>query len=173
MYNMEHYAIPVLFVLFFLYRRARRTIGFQPYRPRKMYLRMGIFTILGVALLSAGFTHPILFAADAAGLVCGALLATLAIRHLNIEQRGAEWYYRTHIGIETAVLALFVGRIAFRIIVLSSVAQAVETNPANFNPVMKDPWTSGIFFLLISYYVGYYFFVLRAVKNRLSGRHEM
>lgn len=169
MENIGQYAIPVLFMLFVVYRRFKRSIGFQPFKPHRLKLRIGIFSFIGLALLTAGFVHPILFGADALGLACGAVIAYYAIKHSKFEQRVDNLYYRTHIGIETFVVALFVGRLAYRFVVLFSMGQqpASANNPAQMQQMANDPWTAITFFLIIAYYIGYYTFVIRR-SNQLN-----
>ncbi|WP_052350315.1 CcdC protein domain-containing protein [Paenibacillus gorillae] len=163
---LTHYAVPVLIIFFFLYRRFKRTVGFQPYNPRRLKVRIGIFSVIGILLLTAGFTKPQLFAFDAVGLALGAVIVYFAIKHSRFEQREDTLYYRTHIAIEAFVVALFVGRIAYRFLITftsgSGAAQtAVNGNAVQMQQFAGDPWTALVFYILITYYIGFYLFVLR------------
>ncbi|MBB6675501.1 hypothetical protein [Cohnella nanjingensis] len=170
MHNLGQIALPLALVAFFMYRRVRRTVGFQPYRPRRLRVRIGIFSVIGVLLIALGFLHPVVLAADAAGIACGGVLAWFAIRHSRFEMRGAELHYRTHVVIESVVIALFIGRIAYRFLILARSAPAVASNdPNDFQQFSRDPLTAAIFFVLIAYYVGYYVYVLRAGRKNIGG----
>ncbi|GGG83459.1 CcdC protein domain-containing protein [Paenibacillus radicis (ex Gao et al. 2016)] len=164
---LTHYAVPVIIVFFLLYRRFKRTVGFQPYKPKKLKVRIGIFAVIGILLFSAGFAKPQLFAFDAIGLALGAVIVYFAIKHSRFEQREDTLYYRTHIAIEAFVVALFVGRIAYRFLITftnggNAAAQtSVNDNAIQMQQFAGDPWTALVFYILITYYIGFYLFILR------------
>ncbi|MEK0313297.1 hypothetical protein [Cohnella sp. 56] len=171
MNQAAQFAVPILLVAFIMYRRIRRTVGFQLLRPRRLQVRIGIFSVIGIILIAAGFVHPIVLAADAAGLVLGGVLAWFAIRHSIVERRADGLYYRTHIVIESAVIALFIGRIAYRLLfAMQSTQDAVNAGGQadTLQQYGRDPWTAAIFFILIAYYAGYYIYVLRAAPKRAA-----
>ncbi|MFC3797944.1 hypothetical protein [Cohnella sp. GCM10012308] len=171
MSQAAQYAVPILLVAFILYRRIRRTVGFQLLRPRRLQIRIGIFSVIGIILIAAGFVHPIVFAADAAGLALGGLLAWFAIRHSIVEKRSDGLYYRTHVVIESLVIALFIGRIAYRFLFAMQGAQTAANAGGGADSLEqygRDPWTAAIFFILIAYYAGYYLYVLRAAPKRAA-----
>lgn len=170
MHNLGQFAVPALLIIFILYRRIRRTVGFQKFSPRTMRFRIGIFGLIGILLLTAGYLHPILYLADAAGIACGVLLAVLAVRHCVFEWRGQDLCYRTHIGIEMLVLALFLGRLAFRFVYMFSAAgqAAMANDPAQMQQYTRDPWTAVVFFILVTYYIWYYSYLLKEGKKTLA-----
>jgi TRAP-type mannitol/chloroaromatic compound transport system permease large subunit len=169
MHATGQFLIPVALMLLIVYRRVKRTIGFQPYRPRRLTVRIAIFAVIGVLLLGAGFVHPILYLADAAGLVCGGVLAYFAIRHSKFEFRGGELHYRTHIWIETIVVALFIGRIAYRLLFVFTAGQQAASGD-QMQQYTRDPWTALIFFLIVAYYIGFYLHVLKEGRRRGADR---
>jgi hypothetical protein len=156
-----------VFIAFMLYRRFKRTIGFQKLKRSRLIFRSVLFGLLGGLFLYMGTLHPISFLADAAGLVGGVILSYYAIKHLRFEKRVDGWYYRTHLWIEVGVLVLFLSRIVYRL--LSVYMQSSGTYPAaGADPMQnmeKDPLTAGIFFLIISYYIRYFIFLLRKEKQ--------
>ncbi|CAI6024410.1 hypothetical protein [Cohnella sp. JJ-181] len=171
MNQTAQFAVPLLLIAFFLYRRIRRTVGFQLLRPRRLQIRVGLFSVVGLVLIATGFMHPVVFAGDAVGLALGGLLAWFAIRHSVVERRTDGLYYRTHVVIESLVIALFVGRIAYRF--LFAMPAATQTADAfggagALQQYGRDPWTAAILFILIAYYAGYYLYVLRAVPKRAA-----
>ncbi|WNQ11243.1 sporulation protein [Paenibacillus aurantius] len=151
-----------------LYRRVRRTVGFQLYRPRRLKVRMVIFGLIGLLILEASFQHPVSFVADAAGLVLGGVLLLYAVRHTVFEKRESGWFYRTHLWVEMTVVALFLGRLAYRLIALVSAGPSAAQqppDPAKWESYWQDPLTAGVFFILVVYYVGFYGYVLKRGKG--------
>jgi hypothetical protein len=171
--TVAQFAIPALIILFVMYRRIRRTVGSQPYLPRRLRVRIGIFSVLGLLLLSLGLEQPILWAGDAVGAASGGALAVFAIRHSQFERRESGLYYRTHTGIQLAVVALLLIRVVVRFAKIGSAATDPSADPANPAPMQTmagDPWTSGMFFVLIAFYITYYLYILHRGKERLN--HE-
>lgn len=165
--------LPVILIGFAIYRRVRRTIGFQKLQPRRLRFRAALFAILGLLILALAVYHPIQLVGDAVGLAGGLTLAYYGIRHLRFEKREEGWFYRTHGTVEAVVLVLFIGRIAYRII------ETMLVNPGAFsgagagggagaNPYgdfSRDPLTSAVFFVLVSYYIRFYMHLLRKNKE--------
>ncbi|NRF93893.1 hypothetical protein HQN89_23425 [Paenibacillus frigoriresistens] len=169
MQNWMHYAIPFLFIGFFIYRRAKRTIGFQKLSRGRLKFRLTLFSILGALIFLLGFVHPIHFIGYIIGLAAGIALGLTAIRHTLFEHRTDGWYYRTHLWVEITVLVLFLGRIVYRLAFIS-LSTNPATNPANMNPVdptqfTKDPITAGVFFIIVSYYILFFGYLLREEDN--------
>ncbi|SFD67227.1 Protein of unknown function [Paenibacillus catalpae] len=165
MEQISSYIIPLLVILFVVYRRLKRSVGFQPFRPGRLKMRIGIFSVIGILLLVTGFPHPAIYVSDALGIACGAVIAYYAIKHSRFEHRDDTLFYRTHIGIETLVVLLFIGRIAFRVIEMfgngGTAAVALNNETAQMQQYTNDPLTAATFFLLVAYYIGYYSFILR------------
>lgn len=155
----------VLLVGFMIYRRTKRTIGLQKIVRSRLMFRIILFSLLGCVFLYLGVLHPINLIADGAGLVCGLVLAHYAIKHTQFEQQSDGMYYRTHLWVNMAVLALLVGRIAYRLLVMQSLGP--DAYDPSANPMQmygKDPWTIGIFFVLVSYYIRFFTFLLAKGK---------
>jgi hypothetical protein len=173
--------IPVVLIGWGIYRRIKRTIGYQQVRPKRMVFRIVVFAIVGLLILSLAFSHPIQYVGDAVGLLCGVTLGYFGIRQLKIEKREQGWFYRTHGTVEAIVLVLFIGRIAYRLIetmVLHPGAMGgAGANPyaggyggsaAAGNPygdITHDPLTSGVFFVIVSFYIYFYGYLLRRAKR--------
>ncbi|WP_261304135.1 hypothetical protein [Paenibacillus andongensis] len=168
MQNWLHYAIPFLLIGFFIYRRAKRTIGFQKLSRGRLKFRLTLFSILGAVIFLLGFVHPIHFIGYIIGLAAGIALGLIAIRHTLFEHRTDGWYYRTHLWVEITVLVLFLGRIVYRLAFIN-----LSTNSANMNPVdptqfTKDPLTAGVFFIIVSYYILFFGYLLREEAKLVS-----
>jgi hypothetical protein len=160
----------ILLAAFIIYRRVRRSIGFQKFSRSKLTFRIGIFALIGIAILLAGVHHPLFWLGDGVGLAIGVALAWMAVKHSRFEHREDGWYYRTHIGIELSVLFLFLGRFAYRMIQMYLASKGDPNHPFNANPYdpnafTKDPWTAAILFVIIAYYVGYFGYLLLKEKE--------
>ncbi|MBP1966908.1 hypothetical protein [Paenibacillus aceris] len=161
MQDWMHYAIPIVFIGFFMYRRTKRTIGFQKLSKGRLRFRLTLFSVLGIAIFLLGFIHLIHFIGYLIGLAAGAGLGLTAIRHTRFEHRSDGWYYRTHLWIEIAVLVLFLGRIAYRVAFIALSADPTSMNPADPAQFTKDPVTAGVFFIIVSYYILFFSYLLR------------
>ena len=72
MNSIMQVALPFVIIAFVLYRRVKRSIGFQRYSPKRLKFRIVLFAIVGVILLAVSIIHPILIIADVIGIAAGA-----------------------------------------------------------------------------------------------------
>ncbi|KIL40001.1 hypothetical protein SD70_16640 [Gordoniibacillus kamchatkensis] len=172
---MNH-AVSLLFVVlavgFGIYRRIRRTVGFQKLEPRRFIFRCVLFAAVGLLVLAMAVARPVLLAGDAVGIICGLTLAYYGIRHLKFEKREQGWYYRTHGIVEAIVLVLFIGRIAYRLIEMAllnpGVPNSAAAGGAGANPygdLSRDPITSAVLFVIVSYYLTFFTYLLAKGKT--------
>jgi hypothetical protein len=171
---MQHFSsalLPIVLIGWMIYRRIRRTVGYQKLIRSRLKFRTGMFALLGLLILAMAFRHPIQFAGDAIGLTGGLVLGYFGIRHLKFEKREEGWFYRTHVWVEVTVLVLFLSRVAYRVVEMVQMPSAVAANAANAanaNPAAnftRDPLTSAVFFVLVTYYVWFYSYLLRKGKE--------
>jgi hypothetical protein len=149
-------------IAFAIYRRVRRNIGRQPLATGRLAWRIGIFAIVGVLMLALSLRDWHLFGAMAAGIAGGAALGWLGLRHTQFEVTPAGRFYTPHTYIGAFVSMLFLGRIAYRYLVLYSSGQAMaQTGASPFDAYQRSPLTLAIFGVLVGYYVAYYSGVLR------------
>jgi hypothetical protein len=168
--------LPAVLIGYGVYRRIRRTVGYQKLEPRRLKFRSVLFAVLGLLILTFAVRHPIQLVGDAAGLIGGLTLAHYGIRHLKFEKREQGWFYRTHGIVEAIVLALFIGRVVYRIVEMALIAPGASgpagASGAGANPYgdfSRDPLTSAVFFVLVSYYVRFFTYLLRKEKQLDSG----
>ncbi len=168
---MHHYIsviLIVILVLFGLYRRVRRTVGFQYLVPGRIITRIVIFIALALVILASGVIHPISYVFDAVGLLLGGILAYLSARTTKFEMKNGRWGYLQHTWIGIGLIILFIGRLAYRFVEVSYEVGNIHQY-SNQNQMaaqnFSDPWTSGIFMVLVAYYIGYYMYLLRKRKN--------
>ncbi len=166
---MDHYKqllIPVLLIGFLIYRRIKKTIGFQKYSQGKLIFRIVLFSLVSVLLLALTVFHPISFISDIVGIALGVGLVYLAIKNTKFEQRTDGMYYRTHIWIELSVLLLILGRVAFRLFKMSQVFDKMDELQQNRDALkdISNPFTASIFFILCTYYICYFAFILKKAQ---------
>ena len=142
-------------VIFSVVRRLRRTFGRQPVQPVRLWIRIGILTLVGglVAATSA-MRGPEMLEALVAGLACGAALAYVGLRHTRFEVTPEGRFYTPHTYIGLAVTLLFLGRLAYRFLYLANGAAGTSFGDPNAAATyQKSPLTIGIFAVLVGYYV--------------------
>lgn len=168
-------------VAFFMYRRFRRNFGKQLLRRGYMTFRLVLLAAIGVLLLPSVTYSIEVAAATVAGLAIGVSLGVWAAKHLRFENHDGKLYYIPHTYAGMIVTALFLGRILYRFVVMSSFmssmnsAQAGGPSPQDMNSLQAythNPVTRGIFFILVSYYVLYYGYVLWESKHLKPGDFE-
>ncbi|MGG1290291.1 CcdC protein domain-containing protein [Bacillus smithii] len=166
---MQHTApiFIVLLVLFGIYRRTRRTIGFQKFAKTQMITRIVLLSIVGIAFIVTGFLNPMVYIFDAIGIVLGVFISYYAIRTTSFEWRKDAWFYRPNPWIGFLLFLLFVGRIAYRVyqeyamISATVSANGQITKQDGLVTYSHDPISAIILFTMITYYVVYYTLLIR------------
>src|SRR3954467_10983672 len=138
-------------VIFGIYRRVRRNIGWQELNPRKLVVRSCIFFIIGLIFLSGGLTHPISLISDIAGILIGILLAYYGASLTTFERREKYFYYRPNIWIGTIVTFIFLARLIYRFyrtytsgILTTAVSNQQPSSYQNISAAVGTSWTSGL-----------------------------
>jgi hypothetical protein len=156
-------AIFVPLVAFGLYRRVKRTFGQQPVTPRRMTFRMVLLSVVGVAFLVWTPT-PLGFAAAAIGAALGSALGSYGLRHTTYEVTAAGKAFTPNPWIGMVVMALFLGRLAARLLTFYE-AGGVGASAAAGGGFHRSSLTTGVFFLMAAYYVAYYAGVLAKART--------
>lgn len=157
---------PLLFgavILLLMYRRVRRSFGRQSVSTTRLAVRAGVLCLLGALLLTAIWRQSMLVEALGAGILGGALLGLLGLRYTRFEATDQGRFYTPHTYIGVLVLALFVGRLVYRLAVQAAAAPG-QFGAAGANPLAvyeHNPLTLTIIGLPIGYYALYNFGVLR------------
>jgi hypothetical protein len=156
---------PILFaalVVWGILRRVRRTVGRQSVHAGRIWLRIGMLTLVGgLVIASSVARNTEALAALTAGLACGAALAYVGLRHTKFEVTPEGRFYAPHTYIGLAVTALFLGRLLYRFFCLFYGANVViGTNQDLAVAYQRNPLTLGIFAVLVGYYVLFYAGVL-------------
>lgn len=160
-------------VLLLLYRRFRRTFGRQPLRPKRMIFRIVVLAIICVLLLASPFRGINGDVAAAAGAVIGVALGFWALVHTRFEATPQGRFYTPNSYIGMLVVALFLGRLIYRFIVIyplvhRAAREAAQNPQLQANPFAayeRSPLTLALFFLFAGYYICYYAGVLLKSRN--------
>lgn len=104
----------IALVMFSIFRRVRRNIGWQQLKPGQMKTRAVLFLVVGAIFLAQGVIHPISLISEAAGIVLGVILAYYGAALTRFEQRDGRWYYCPNAWMGSIVIAIFFGRLIYR-----------------------------------------------------------
>lgn len=170
--NIGYTVLIAAFVLFILYRRFRRTFGRQKLRPTRMMIRIVILAAVCVLALASPFRSLSSDLAAAGGAVIGIALGAWAFAHTRFESTADGRFYTPNGYIGMLVVALFLGRLIYRFIVIyplmhhavQQAAQNPQVQADPFGSFQYSPMTVGLYFLLTGYYICYYVGIL--IKGR-------
>jgi hypothetical protein len=155
-----------ILVAWAIYRRFRRNIGRQAVHIRRLQLRIGIFLVIGALVLFVAARDMRSIGALLGGLAGGAALAYLGLKHTVFEAAGEERFYTPHTYIGLFVSALFLARVAFRLLTVHvSTDTTAFSNQSPFAAYQKSPLTLAILGVLIGYYVLFYAGVIRRSRD--------
>src|SRR5215472_9095271 len=156
------------FVVWAVVRRLRRTFGRQRVQPARLWLRIGILTVVGgLVAATSGTRGAEMLEALIGGLACGAALGYLGLRHTRFEVTPQGRFYTPHTYIGLAVTLLFLGRLAYRFLYLSNAANGLfAPDPSAAAAYQRSPLTVAIFAVLIGYYLLFYAGIL--LRTRAS-----
>jgi len=150
--SSQHFGTIVIIGIFAwsIYRRVRRNIGRQKLRPRRAVTSIVILSAISVLIACTSLQNINLPLGFAAGLLPGALLGFLGLRFTRFEANAAGHFYTPNMHIGIALSVLFVGRIAYRFMMINDAA-AAQNHPQPF----QSPLTLFILGLNVGYYLVY------------------
>ena len=96
------------------YRRIRRHFGWQPWRPVRNAVRIGVLSLVGAALVAAAIYIPHVALGIIVGAIAGVGLGLFALRHTLISSRDGRVGYTPNPWIGGALAVLLMGRLAWR-----------------------------------------------------------
>jgi len=150
------------------YRRVKRNITRQRLRLPRILLSLVIFSVLVLLLMAQALTHPKLLAGIFGGLATGVPLAFLGLKLTRFEFLESGQYYQPNLYFGMSLSLLLVGRIIYRVLVLTDHVQSLGNPPPQF---MQSALTLYLFNLTAGYYLTYYSGVLlrsRRAETRSS-----
>jgi len=156
---------PLLIFLAFMgysvYRRIRRNFGRVALRPTAMAGRITLFVVITMVILFAAlFMDGAVLAALLGGLVAGGVVGIVGLRLTQIEVTPAGAFYLPNKYLGTGISLLFVGRLAYRFVVLGMTDEALSQPPT----VGQNAVTFFMFGVLACYYIVYFFGLM--IRNR-------
>jgi len=158
------YVIAAL-VVWRVYRRMRRSFGRQRVQDGYMWVRIGIFSVLTILVISAIVRDLPVLAGMVAGIACGAVLGYVGLGHTKFEVTPEGRFYTPHTYIGLAVSALFLGRLLYRFLeVYNGVTPAGTAGQGLAAAYQHSPFTLAVFGAVVGYYVLYYVGVLQRTK---------
>ncbi|MCY0887705.1 MAG: DUF1453 family protein [Alicyclobacillaceae bacterium] len=163
---MPIFILIALFV-FVMYRRARRTLTYQPVRRTQMITRIVLFGVIGVFLLTGIAASPMYILYVLIGLVVGGALAYLAMRTSRFEKRESGWYYRANPWVGLVVVTVFLLRFAYDYYTIYQQMAAADAAAGRNAAVShlqatysNSPLTFILLYVVVAYYLVYYVMVL-------------
>lgn len=167
---MQSYSVIIIvaLILFSIFRRVRRNIGWQELNSGRMMFRVVIFLVIGVLFLIGGAVHPISLISDVVGVLLGVILAFYSAGLTRFEQREKSLYYRPNTWIGSIVIAIFLIRFIYRfatIFVQGNLTGGGKEGMQNFSYTIGNSWTAGFMLIMFAYYVFYYIILIRKQKQ--------
>jgi hypothetical protein len=156
-------------VVWAVYRRMRRSFGRQRVQDTRMWVRIGLLTLVAGIIVVTTARNVDVLGAMAAGIACGAALGYVGLKYTKFEITPQGRFYTPHAYIGLVVTALFLGRLLYRFLgVYNGGAQAAggQDLAAMY---AHSPLLVGVFGVLVGYYVLYYLGVLQRTKLPATG----
>jgi hypothetical protein len=159
-----------IFLIFRIYRVARRSVGRQRLWRFRAWLWLTVFSLLALVLLMASLNRPLVAVSEIAGITSGVILAIYGLRHTSFERTPAGLYYTPHAHIGIALSVIFTGFIAYH------AYQRFLSPPQDVGyelPFVRSPLTILLFGVIAGYYAWYSAGLLRwqraVLKKSQSG----
>ncbi len=130
-----------------MYRRIRRSFGRQPWQPARNAVRVALMTCLLAALMVGFWFLPHVRPAVGLGLIAGAALGALALKHTRFEWHEGLPTYVPNPWIGAVLTLLLVGRLAWRW------SQGAFGDGAAATAQQASPLTMGFAGTLVAYFL--------------------
>lgn len=147
-------ALIIPFVGWRIYTRVRRNVGRQPFHERRWKSSVIIFSVMSALLGLAAMNSLPALGGLAGGLALGAALAVVAFKLTRWESTPEGNFYTPNIVIGLGVTLLFIGRIAYRIILVIGMTPA-ERIAAGGMAAYQNPLTLLTFGITAGFYIAY------------------
>jgi hypothetical protein len=144
-------ALLVPLVVWRVYVRLRRNIGRQPFRPGRLIFAAVFFSVV-LTLVALAARHSLdLIRALGGGFALALVLGLVALRLTRFEVTAEGKFYIPNTAIGLGITLLFIGRLAYRIVVLMEASAAGSPQP----PMFQSALTLFVFGITAGYYVTY------------------
>jgi len=145
-------ALIIPFVAWRVYARVRRNIGRQPFHPKRLKVSIGIFATLAVLFALGSLSHLPVLGGLAGGLVLSIPIALYGLRLTKFEDTPQGKFYTPNTALGIGISALFLGRIAYRFLVLYG---APDLQTAEAPQLFQSPLTFFLFGMSAGYFIAY------------------
>jgi len=165
------FMIGIVMLIWFIIRmnRMRR---FQLVRPVNLFMRMYIFSLTALILLSEGWQNHSIFIYAVIGMIFGSSLAIHAYQTIQMKLENGRLYVKTSKWIESFILCLFLSRLAFKLFDLTKHAiTKIDIVELYQHIVSDDALTMLSFFLLAAYYIVFSYQMMKAKKRSIHVHH--
>jgi hypothetical protein len=147
-----------------IFRRTRRAFGRQLVRAKQMRFRVAVLALVAALVITGALRDLSGLGALIAGFACGAVLSYVGLRETRFEVTPEGRFYTPHTYIGLIVTALFVGRVAYRLLNAYNGAAFTGATPDDSFAYHKSPLTMAMFGVLIGYYLLFNLGVLRKTR---------
>lgn len=141
-----------------IYKRFKRLVGRQRLSKVRLWITLGIYTMLLALLFLAGLTAPILLFWLVGSVGLGALLGWFGLSKTVFEPTKEGLFYTPNAHLGIALSMLFVARLGYRFF---QIYAANDSAPPQGNDFAHSSLTLAVFGLLAGYYVTYDLGLLR------------
>lgn len=134
------------------YRRFRRNVGRQLFKPRRSVLVVVAMVVLIGLIGATAAPHREVFASFVGGCGLGALVGLVGLRLTAFERIGPALHYTPNAFLGVGITLLLVGRFVYRFTALYGGAMHGGIDPVS---VDQSPLTRLLFGLTLGYYLAY------------------
>ena len=145
-------AIIIPLVAWRIYRRVRRNIGRQPFRPKRTLIGTVFFVIILTLIAVASAKNPPALAALGGGLLLGVPLGFLGLHLTKFESLPEGKFFTPNTWLGVTLTLILLGRVAYRLSALTGLSHAAHA--PSVTP-FQSPLTALMFALLAGYYITY------------------
>lgn len=150
-----------------LHARSKRLIGRQRTSKYRPWIGMAIYALLLGLITWASWGQWPTLGALAGGLFAGALLSRWAWHQTVLEPTPQGLYYTPHTYLGLALLALFMARIAYRVV---EIVWLLPPELAGWHAFVASPLTLSVFGLMAGHNIGYAWALLRWRQRVLAAK---
>ncbi|CVM09524.1 mother cell-specific membrane sporulation protein [Bacillus altitudinis] len=152
--------------------RMNRMRHYQLVRPVNLFMRMYVFSLTALILLSEGWQNHSILIYAVIGMIFGSSLAVHAYQTIQMKLENGRLYVKTSKWIESFILCLFLSRLAFKSVNLTTHAiTKMDIVELYQHIVSDDALTILSFFLLAAYYIVFSYQMMKANKRSTQVHH--
>ncbi len=152
-----------------IYVRFRRATGRQRLSRYRGPISLTLYALIIGAIAVANLRHPLHLMAFAVALAAGGGLAEYALQGTRFEPTPTGLFYTPHGPIGISLAALFVARLAYRLIEVYAIDTATSRS---FGEFARSPLTLSAFGLMAGHYAWYMLGLVRWRRRVLRAKRE-